>query len=89
MEDSAASYITESYIPANGPQLAPVLEDLPEFTALMASWLERLGKWMTEHNLDDGVSGPVTEMAGHARTMAGLAESAASTFDSKYQFWLS
>jgi len=89
MEDSIASYITESYIPANGPQLAPVMEDLPDFMTSMATWLGRLSDWMAEKNLDEGVSGPVKEMAGHARTMTGLAESAAGTFDDKYDFWLS
>jgi hypothetical protein len=88
MEDSTASYIADGHIPANGQQLATVMEDLPDFMESMAAWLGRLSEWMAEKNLTDVVSGPFKEMAGHARTMHGLAEGAVTAFEREYEFWL-
>jgi hypothetical protein len=87
-EDSLASYIADGYIPANGRQLAGVMEALPDFAENMASWLDRLGEWMAENNLTDVVTGPFKQMAGNARTIHALAEDAAAAFGHDYKFWL-
>jgi hypothetical protein len=43
---------------------------------------------MGEHSVDEGVSGPVAEMVKDARAMQAKAATAASVFETKYEFWL-
>jgi hypothetical protein len=87
-EDSLCGLIEGGIMPGSGQQLADTLTALPDFADSLEKWLKRLGEWMGERGLDAALAAQVTEMGGHAATIAGLAGDVSDTFERNYEFWL-